>query len=128
MAPIKIKSFIIPKIFTLIFCVGLLAVAIWYLSFQARFLISGPQLQLVEEPSVTQSGRSVTLKGAAANITELYLNGRPIVTNEAGQFEETVVLENGYSVFRIDAKDRYGRTTYLERPFVYQAENLADQT
>ncbi len=128
MAPIKIKTFIIPKILTLIFCAGLAALAIWYLSYQARFLISGPELQLIEEPSVTQTARTVTLKGAAANITELYLNGRPIVTNESGQFEETVVLEDGYSVFRIDAVDRYGRTTYLERPFVYQEENLADQT
>ena len=128
MAPIKIKSFIVPKIITLIFCVGLLVVAALYFSYQARFLIGGPQLTLVEEPNVAQVSRTITLKGAAANITELYLNGRPIVTNESGQFEEMVVLENGYSVVRIDAVDRYGRTTHLERPFVYQEQDLADQT
>lgn len=128
MAPIKIKPFILPKLLTLAFCLAILGLAVWYLSFQARFLISGPQLQLLEEPSTEQADRIVTLKGAASNITELYLNGRPIVTNEDGQFEETVVLENGYSVFRIDAVDRYGRTTYLERPFVYQEESLVNQT
>lgn len=128
MAPIKIKPFILPKLLTIAFCLALLGMAVWYLSFQARFLISGPQLQLLDEPEIAQLDRTITLKGAASNITELYLNGRPIVTNEDGIFEETVVLEDGYSVFRIDAVDRYGRSTFLERPFVYQEENLVNQT
>ena len=47
------------------------------------------------------------------------MNGRPIVTSETGVFREPIVLENGYTIMRIEARDRFGRITFLERPFVY---------
>jgi hypothetical protein len=95
-------------------------VIVGYALYQSRFLIQGPQVSLSEEPAIVQHGHTVTLTGTTANITALYLQGRPIVTDEYGHFTETVVLENGYTIVRLDARDRYGRTTHLERSFVYQ--------
>ncbi len=90
-----------------------------YVIFQARFLIIGPQIVLRETPAPVQSARVVTLTGTAFNIARLWLNDRPIFTNPQGEFEEALVLENGYTVATLRAEDRYGRTTTAELPFTY---------
>lgn len=90
-----------------------------YVAFQARFLITGPQITLLEEPITEHFTRTVTLEGSAVNITHLWLNDRPIYTDEAGNFTEALVLENGYTVATLRAKDRYGRETRVVRQFVY---------
>lgn len=121
MSPIRTKPHTLPRrllITLLILCAAGCVLA--YTLFQARFLIEGPQLTLTSEPNTLQHDRQVILEGVAENITAISLNGRPIVTSESGVFEESVVLENGYTVVRIEAQDRYGRTTSLERTFVYE--------
>lgn len=90
-----------------------------YVIFQARFLLIGPQIVLRETPAPVQSARVVTLTGTAFNIARLWLNDRPIFTNPQGEFEEALVLESGYTVATLRAKDRYGRTTTAELPFMY---------
>lgn len=100
--------------------VTLCVLLVGYVLFQARFLLLGPQITLNETPNTVRTERQVTLSGTASNITAIYLNGRSIVTNENGTFNESLVLQNGFSVARIDAVDRYGRTASIEYPFVYQ--------
>lgn len=97
----------------------LAGVAISYIIFQARFLIAGPQIALINEAVVLQNNRVITLEGTAVNITHLWLNDRPIFTDEAGYFKEALILENGYTIATLRAKDRYGRETRVIRPYVY---------
>lgn len=97
---------------------GLLFILI-YVVFQARFLISGPQIVLNEEPSVTQNQRQIFLTGDTHNISHLWLNDRPIYTDVKGNFKEALVLENGYTITTLRAEDRYGRETTITRSFVY---------
>lgn len=120
MSPIRTKTFILPRrmLMTALGMLALTAMAV-YMLFQARFLIQGPRVTLISEPGIIQHERQITLEGVAVNITAISVNGRPIVTSEVGVFKEPIVLENGYTVVRIDARDRFGRTTSLERPFVY---------
>lgn len=119
MSPIHSHSVTLPTILKTILILGLVLASVFYVLFQARLLISGPSLTLSDEPAVMQHDRQLTLSGMAKNITEIYLNGRPISTDEAGFFNESIVLENGHTIVRIDAQDRYGRTTSIERSFVY---------
>lgn len=91
-----------------------------YVFFQARFLIVGPIVRLTEETKPIYSSQMVEIKGYAKNITDITLNGRPIYTNESGDFAEELVLENGYTIMTIRAHDRYGRETTLTRSFVYR--------
>lgn len=95
-----------------------------YITFQARLLIMGPQITLDFEPPTQNTDRVVELKGTTENITHLWLNGRQIFTNERGGFDEVLVLENGYTVTTLRAKDRYGRETELVRSFVYTPATL----
>lgn len=112
-------TFILPKILISLATATLAVIILMYILFQARFLIGGPQIQLTNEPDSVQTQPQVVITGITANITDLWLNGRPIVTDETGAFREAILLENGYTIVRIEAEDRYGRRTFVERPFVY---------
>jgi len=95
-----------------------------YVAFQARFLITGPQIVLTSEPATQQNERMIRLTGNAFNITHLWLNDRQIFTNEEGYFDEALVLENGYTITTLRAKDRYGRETRVVRSFVYTPASI----
>ena len=90
-----------------------------FVIFQARFLIVGPQIVITEAPDGPQNERQITISGTAYNISHLWLNDRTIYTDAKGNFKETIVLENGYTIATLRAQDRYGRTTKTERKMVY---------
>lgn len=119
MRPIKKSNFILPRLLRLSSIVAILLIAVVYTSWQARFLIAGPEISITDTPDIVQNDRMIMLNGQASNTTRLYLNGRPIVTDPDGSFSEGVVLENGHTVVGIDAYDRYGRLTHWEQPLVY---------
>ncbi len=104
--------------------VFLFGLIVLYVAFQGRFLIMGPQIVLTAEPAVQQNERMVTLEGTAFNITHLWLNDRQIFTDEQGYFKEALVLENGYTITTLRAKDRYGRETRVVRSFVYTPASI----
>jgi hypothetical protein len=95
-----------------------------YVLFQARFLLIGPQIVLSKTPDLLQNERSIHLEGTAYNISRLWLNDRPIYTDAQGNFKETVVLENGYTVATLRAEDRYGRETLVTEEFVYSPSSF----
>lgn len=124
MSPIKLHSSPQKFLRNLLLVVLLIGGAL-YVSWQARFLIAGPKVAIEGEMSTAQNERVIMLKGAASNVTKLYLNGRPIAINQQGGFVEGVVLENGHTIVSIDAEDRYGRRVHWEKPFVYVKEEGA---
>jgi len=98
---------------------GILLILI-YVSYQARFLIVGPQITLTNDSPILQNQRAVTLEGSATNISRVWLNDRPIFTDPNGNFSTDVVLQNGYTILTLEAEDRYGRQTSLTQEFVYK--------
>ena len=104
--------------------ISLVAILLAYIIFQARFLIQGPKITLVNEPASVENSRTVTLSGYARNITKITLNDRSIFTDTSGYFSEALVLENGYTIATITATDRYGRETRVVRTFVYTPTSI----
>jgi hypothetical protein len=94
-----------------------------FVLFQARFLITGPQIVLSEPPASPGNERLVEIKGKAFNIARIWLNDRPIFTDAQGNFKEAIVLENGYTIATLRAEDRYGRTTKVTEDLVYVPES-----
>jgi len=119
MSPIRYKPLLLPRMVKIGAISAAVLISVWYVGFQARFIIEGPQVRLAPEPAVVYQDRVVTLSGTASNITALSINGRPIATDPEGNFSEPIVLENGYTIMSIDARDRYGRAVHIERPLVY---------
>lgn len=98
-----------------------------FIIFQARYLIIGPRITLIEEPIGPQNERQVFLAGTARNISHLWLNDRPIYTAPSGHFKEAVILENGYTIATLRAEDRYGRSTMIEKSLVYAPASFVTQ-
>lgn len=100
--------------------VGALSLAfLFYVHYQARNLLAGPEIALSTEVAPVQTARTVALSGLAQNIVSLHMNGREIFTDEAGNFSESLVLEDGYTIMTLTAQDRFGRSTSLTKAFVY---------
>jgi hypothetical protein len=106
---------------------GALGLIIVYILFQARFLIAGPQVTLIDEPASIQNNQVVNLRGQAQNISRISLNGRQIFTDKAGYFDEALVLENGYTIATIQVTDRYGRQERIVKQFVYTPTSIINQ-
>lgn len=128
MNPIELPHLTLRK--TLIVMTNALLVCgfIGYILFQARFLLQGPVISFDQSADLVQAKPVVTLSGQASNITSLTLNGREIYTDQAGYFTETLVLENGYTVATIMARDRYGRERAYEQRFVYTGSQNNNQS
>lgn len=91
--------------------VGLIVLILAYSAYQTRNLIRGPII-VVEQPldgSVFQQPE-ITLAGQTKNIAKLYLNDRKIFTDEQGHFQESLLIADGYSILKLQATDRFGRT------------------
>lgn len=126
MKPITFSRITLPTILKICFGLLLGVLIIGYTLFQARNLLMGPSLVLTSEPNQVQTNRTLILEGIAKNIVKISLNGREIHTDESGVFSEELVLESGYTIMTLRAEDRYGRTSTLERKFVYLHEDQKD--
>ncbi len=101
------------------FAVITVMLMVFFVLFQARFLITGPRIVITEAPEGPQNERQVVMSGTAYNISRLWLNDRLIYTDKQGNFKEAIVLENGYTIATLRAQDRYGRTTEVQKRLVY---------
>lgn len=87
------------------------AIVIGYGAFQAKNFAEGPDITIVSPRNgETVTDALVSIQGTVKNISFLTLNGNKIFTNEAGAFDEKILLSNGYNVVTLTAEDRFGRT------------------
>lgn len=121
MSPLRYKNLDLSKILRRIGISCMLLILGSYIVWQARFLIVGPEMSIKTLETI-QDERVITLQGQVANVVSLQLNGSPIRVDPEGNFSTGLVLENGYTIARIDAKDRYGRSVSWEKGLVYNGE------
>ncbi len=90
--------------------IGVILIA-GYVLYQARAIISGPQVSLTspQSGSVVHSPL-VSIEGSAKNISFISLNDRQIFVNSDGAFNEELLLAPGYNAWELEAKDKFGRT------------------
>ena len=90
---------------------GLLLVSFFiYFIFSSQSFWRGPQIAIdfPEEGTTLESSR-VSIKGRGRDVTALRLNGRPIYTDEYGNFEEELILASGLNIIELKADGRFGR-------------------
>jgi len=82
-----------------------------YVLFQSKNLLSGPQIEITEpKDGATLSYNLVTVKGNAQNIAYIHLNDRLIFIDEKGIFSEKLIAPPGYSIIKVEAQDKFGKT------------------
>jgi hypothetical protein len=111
-----------PKLIIGIGLIVLAAVSLGiYAYLQSREYIRGPTL-IIEEPlnGSMSTTSPVVLRGSARNISFLTLNGRQIFTDEMGRFKESLLLQEGYSIMTLEARDRFGHVVEKRLELVYK--------
>ena len=80
--------------------------------FQARNLIIGPEINvLTPKNGDNLSDPLIVVTGTAANITRISLDDRQIFVDEHGNFSEKLLVPPGYTIIKLAAQDKFGRTT-----------------
>jgi len=99
------------KTITIIILVVILVTSIaGYSYYQARNLIKGPQLVIHNPPDgTTLDNPLVKISGSARNIAYISLNNRQIFVDNEGNFNEELLLAPGYNIWKVEAKDKFGR-------------------
>lgn len=94
-----------------------------YAYLQSSEYLRGPIIT-VEEPTngALFTTPTVAVRGNARNISFLTLNGRQIFTDERGHFKESLLLQNGYNIMLLEAKDRFGHTKTKRLELVYKPQ------
>jgi len=80
--------------------------------FQARNLIIGPEISvLTPKNGDNLTNPLVVVTGLATNITRISLNDRQIFVDKKGSFSEKLLVPPGYTIIKLAAQDKFGRTT-----------------
>lgn len=96
--------------------ISLGVVFVIYAIFKTWAFFVGPQLTVLSPQNGDTIATTTEIVGTAKNITSLFLNNRPIFTDEKGNFREKLILPSGYNIIELKADDRFNRTVkkYLE--------------
>ncbi len=92
-----------------------------YAFFTSYNFLAGPKISIYEplQNSVINS-QSVIIKGTATRIKDINMNGKPVIVDKDGNFEEILLLSPGYNSTLFSAKDRFNRTTEYKLELVYK--------
>ncbi len=113
----KANAWLNSKRLLIIIFFGLIAI---YAIYQTHDILLGPRLFIQDvQNGKTYTEPLITIEGEAKNISHLFLNDRQIFTNEQGQFQEKLLLIPGYSIIKLEAKDKFGRSVKRMLALVY---------
>ncbi|MEN9614101.1 MAG: hypothetical protein RLZZ347_408 [Candidatus Parcubacteria bacterium] len=113
----KTAAFYLKSLIILLFVV----VISGYALYRSQALRQGPELTL-DSPKDGQlfSTSDVEISGTAKNIAFISLNDRQIFTDETGHFSEKLLLPYGYTILKVEAKDKFGKTVVKKVEVVYK--------
>ncbi len=104
---------------TRIVLVAFFILVILYAYYEARGFLYGPSIDVPSEVTIAHDP-FITIRGTAARISELSMDGKPVPVTEAGAFEEPYLLAVGYNRIVLEARDRYGRSRERIIEIIYQ--------
>lgn len=92
-----------------------------YSLYQARNLLLGPHITITSPHNgATVTNPFIEITGTARNITAITLNDRPIYINESGVFREQLLVPQGYTIMKLAARDKFGRSVEKKLELVYK--------
>ena len=90
---------------------GIICIIIFgYTYYEARFLIDGPELTIFSPKNHTRVTDSLLeIRGQVKNLSNLTINGRPVMITPDGLFNDKLLLLEGYNTIGIKVKNKFGR-------------------
>jgi len=96
-----------------------------FVFFNARLFVKGPQIQILGPQNGSSfSDPFIELKGKAINVSFISVNDNPIFIDEAGNFNEKLLLPPGLSIIKVYAHDRFKRNETVSLQYLYTGEAL----
>jgi cytoskeletal protein RodZ len=114
-----------------LWAIGVAAIVLIYLAFQAPHILGRPSLTVTapDQNPYTTSSSTFVLEGTVKNADSLYLNGSQEITVASdGSWQETVLLGAGPNPFKISAKKFLGGETDITEQIVYAGGNTLRST
>ncbi|MBU3926023.1 hypothetical protein KJ763_02555 [Patescibacteria group bacterium] len=89
--------------------------------YKAKDFLNGPKIN-IDSPDNGQvvSISYLEIKGSVKNIASLNLNGLQIFTDEKGFFKQGLLLAKGYSIIKISAQDKFGRSVEKKLGIIFK--------
>ncbi len=96
-------------------------IIIGYAFYETWGYFSGPTIN-VSSPSngATLNNPLVEIQGVVTNSSEVFLNGQQILTTGKGEFKQILLLNDGYNIIDLKAKDKFKKTTEQRLELVYK--------
>lgn len=113
----------IPSILRRVAALTVVAGLLIYLGISLRGTFSAPMLNL-ETPldNSVSAEQTLLVKGITNPETRVQINGREVISNFKGLFEEPIILNPGLNVIVVRAIKRYGHSTTLVRNVIFKEQ------
>lgn len=105
--------------------IGLVVIALFVIStfsyYKTRDLIFGTDISVASPANgATVLTEIVVVRGQAKNLASIYMNGRPLIVDPEGNFEEELLLAPGYTKILLTGEDRFRREVEKTIEIVYK--------
>ncbi|MBD3247742.1 helix-turn-helix domain-containing protein [Candidatus Falkowbacteria bacterium] len=116
------KEFIVfPKIAKSILIFIAVAAFFLYIGYYIRVSLSPPEVKIIEPADSLVTNRdSITVIGQTDVKTQVEINGRPVLNNEDGMFEQTIDLKKGVNIITIVAEKKHGPKTTINKQILVE--------
>ena len=96
-------------------------IVIGYAIFASFSFIQGPEIEIsYPENGSTFASSTLEIRGVVERSQDITLNGRSILIDDKGNFDEHTLLSPGYNVFTLHARDKFGRSREYRLELVYK--------
>lgn len=100
----------------------LVLVIMSYTAFEMKDFVQGPDISIeFPENGATVRESLIAVRGKAANISEIQMNGGKLFTDPEGHFKKDILLSPGYNVIEVRAVDKFGRSVARTLEVVHYA-------
>ncbi len=103
--------------------VVLVLLSLFYFLFGMRNVGKGPEILINTPPEgVVVNEPVVAIEGRVANVSEVQINGSPVLVRDGNLIKEQLVLQPGENQFEFVAKDQFGNETQKTIKIIYKTQ------
>jgi cytoskeleton protein RodZ len=112
----KRELLVFPKILRNILVVLFVAALFLYLGYYLKNSFSQPKISITSPiDNLVTENNSVEIIGQAEGRTQITINNKQILKDEAGNFQERIELKKGLNTITISAQNKYSRKKIIEK-------------
>lgn len=102
-----------------------LGVVLGYAYFRIQGVVHGVKITVYDlENGETRGQQRLLIAGNAKHATKLTINDYPVPVDQRGNFTESLLLPDGYTIITLRAEDKFGKQNTRTYEVVYSERSL----